>query len=160
VPHPLSDLDWLQVRRYCLREARRYTANPADAEDIAQNAALRAWCGWRSLRDKDALWAWLSRITRNEAVRLYERTRPESWAALPENADQTSVADRVASSLDVRRALQQLPVVDQHLVALHYGRDLTCATAAAQLDLALPTAKVRLHRARRRLAQALGPVDR
>lgn len=153
--HPPSDLDWLQVRRYCLREARRHAARPSDAEDIAQNATLRAWCARHTLRDQEALWSWLSQITRNEAMRMYERKRPECMAELPESVDEESLADRVAASLDLRRALALLPDVDRQLVALHYGRDLTCQIAAARLDLALPTAKVRLHRVRRRLAKAL-----
>jgi RNA polymerase sigma-70 factor, ECF subfamily len=152
--------DWSQIHEHCLREARRHTASLADAEDVAQNAALRAWCRQNSLNDPQALWFWLSRITHNEAMRLHERVRPECRADVPESPDDGGLADRVALKLDVRRALSGLSESDQQLIALHYGRDLTCAVAAQQLQIPLPTAKVRLHRIRGRLARTLAMTDR
>jgi RNA polymerase sigma-70 factor (ECF subfamily) len=152
--------DWSRIHQHCLREARRHTSNQADAEDVAQDAALRAWRNQTTLNDPEAMEFWLSRITRNEAMRLYERVRPECRADLPENPDDSSLADRVALKLDVRRALSGLSERDQHLVALRYVRDLTCSAAAEQLDIPLPTAKVRLHRIRGRLARALAVTQR
>jgi RNA polymerase sigma-70 factor (ECF subfamily) len=152
---PQKAWDWSEAHRHCLREARRHTANQHDAEEVAQDALLRAWRGWDSLRDPDAMWSWLAAITRNEAIRMYERTRPELRAELPERADEGGIADQVAVRLDVRRALSQLPERDQQLVALRYGSDLTCEAAAHALDLHPATAKVRLHRLHRRLAVSL-----
>jgi RNA polymerase sigma-70 factor, ECF subfamily len=153
--HPHGDWDWSQVHLHCLREARRHTHSQADAEDVAQDAILRAWRRRHSLKDPDALWFWLSRITRNEAMRLYARTRPEIRADLPEASDDADLPERVAVRLDLERALVRLPVADQRLVALHYGCDMTCAAAADKLEMRLSTAKVRLHRIRGQLARSL-----
>jgi RNA polymerase sigma-70 factor, ECF subfamily len=147
--------DWSQVHQHCLREARRYTSSHADAEDVAQDATLRAWRRRHALNDPDALWSWLSRITRNEAMRLYERTRPESRADLPETSYDADLPERVAMRLDLEQALTRLSLADQRLVVLHYGCDLTCAAAADKLHLRLSTTKVRLHRIRRQLATSL-----
>lgn len=152
---PARDWDWFQIHTHCLREARKHTANHADAEDVAQDAVLRAWRRRDSLKDPDAIWLWLARITHNEAMRLYERSRPEIRADLPERAHDSYVCEHVAMRLDVRSALGRLSTADQYLAALRYGRDLTCGSAAGALDMPVSTAKVRLHRLRSRLARSL-----
>jgi RNA polymerase sigma-70 factor, ECF subfamily len=153
-----ADWDWSQIRLHCLREARRHTRNDADAEDVAQAAALRAWRRRHALRDPDALWLWLSSITRNEAMRLYERRRPESRAEIPDRPHDPNMAEKVALRLDVAAAVSRLPVMDQRLIALHYGQDMTSAAAAKALSMHASTAKVRLHRIRGRLARSLTSV--
>jgi RNA polymerase sigma-70 factor (ECF subfamily) len=152
---PREAWDWSQAHLHCLREARRHTANHHDAEEVAQDALVRAWRRRDSLRDPEAVWMWLTRITRNEAMRLHERTRPEPRAELPEPSDGGGLAEQVAVRLDIGRALTQLAPPDQQLVALHYWSDLTCEAAARALDLHPTTAKVRLHRLRGRLAMSL-----
>jgi RNA polymerase sigma-70 factor (ECF subfamily) len=150
-----QDWDWSQIRRHCLREARRHTANAADAEDAAQAAVLRAWRGRDALTDSGALWCWLSRISRNEALRLYERRRPEPRAEVPDGTSVGDLSETVALRVDVRRAVRELSPSDRRLLELRYADDLTCAAAAGRVGIELATAKVRLHRARRRLARAL-----
>ena len=48
--------------------AYRYASNPSEAEDIAQDALLRAWRRRSTLREADRRNQWLATIVRNEAA--------------------------------------------------------------------------------------------
>src|SRR6202789_3792618 len=69
--------EWGEAQRICLRLAYRYASNPSEAEDIAQEALLRAWRRRSTLRDSGSRKQWLSTIVRNEAFRHYSRPRPD-----------------------------------------------------------------------------------
>ena len=58
--------------------AYRYASNPSEAEDIAQDALLRAWRRRSTLREADRRNQWLATIVRNEAFRQHARGPPRS----------------------------------------------------------------------------------
>src|SRR4051812_45346573 len=98
--------DWDEIARQCLREARRVTRTSGDAEDVAQEALLRAWRYRDGCRDPHARSAWVARICHNEARRP-RGGAPESPGLLDEDAlvAQTGdPADRL-ERLSVRSAL-------------------------------------------------------
>ena len=74
-----------------------------------------------------------------------------------------NVADRVVSAegertltrVDVGRALRALNAEDRRLIALRYALDYSHPQIAAELEIPDSTARVRLHRARKRLAALL-----
>ena len=68
--------DWNRVSDACRRLARRYGAH-CDAEDIAQEALIRAWRFRSAVRRGERLDAWLAVIVRNEAARHRARSVPE-----------------------------------------------------------------------------------
>jgi len=70
------------MQRFCVRLARRYASDPGDAEDIAQDALLRAWRRRSTLRDASRRKEWLATIVRNEAFREHSKVRPEPVAEL------------------------------------------------------------------------------
>jgi RNA polymerase sigma factor (sigma-70 family) len=87
----------------------------AEAEDIAQEAALRAWRKRGSCRDPDRPEPWVKEITRNEAYRLYSRrsmTHELPTERLPEPPPQ-SAEDAVLTRIDVERALGKLSPSDR-----------------------------------------------
>jgi RNA polymerase sigma-70 factor (ECF subfamily) len=165
--HPCADSlasgepEWGSVHAHCLREARRI-APPEDAADIAQEALIRAWRSSRTAKPPDHPTAWLRTIVRREALRHRARTAPA--VSLDEHAD---VVDRVAAvhfealplRLDVRKAVRRLTPEDRKLLALRYVDDLTQPAVARALGIPEGTAKVRLHRARRRLQRVLSQDD-
>ena len=69
----LADWNWDAIRRHCYAEARRLGRSHNDAEDVAQEAALRAWRNREACRDPARPWAWVEQITRNETYRLFSR---------------------------------------------------------------------------------------
>ncbi|HEX2030555.1 MAG TPA: sigma-70 region 4 domain-containing protein, partial [Actinomycetota bacterium] len=63
------------------------------------------------------------------------------------------------ADLDLARALRQLPAAQRAAVVLHYLEDRPVAEVAALMACSPSTAKVHLHRARKRLAALLGEED-
>jgi RNA polymerase sigma-70 factor (ECF subfamily) len=138
-----------------MRLAYRYASNPSEAEDIAQDALLRAWRRRSTLREPERRNQWLATIVRNEAFRQHARVRPDPTAAIEgyEGAEDAQVVATVERA-DLRAALKQLSSRDRELLEMRYQEDLTQAQIARKLGIPEGTAKVRLHRARDKLRRA------
>jgi RNA polymerase sigma-70 factor, ECF subfamily len=145
--------DWGHVHGLALHEARAVLGHGPDAEDAAQEAAIRAWR--RRATCRDAPGAWVRAIARNEALRAAGRRRDE--VPLEAAADVAGASPGCADSHDVRAAVGALEPGDRLLVLLRYWADLTQPEVARATALPEGTVKVRLHRARRRLRLALAP---
>lgn len=151
--------DWEEVRRTCVRFAYRYAKNSIEAEDIAQDAVLRAWRKRSTLRDRASLKPWLAAIVRNEAYREYGRNKPALSDTL--DAYQGAEDERVlatAERADLRAALDRLDERERQLVRLRYDEDLTQEGIARRLGIPDGTVKVRLHRLRAKLRRELEPA--
>ncbi len=147
--------EWEKARTVCLRLAYRYAGNPSEAEDIAQDALLRAWRRRSTLRDPERRNPWLATIVRNEAFRQRARIRPAPTAAIEgtEGVEDARVVATVERA-DLQAALDRLADRDRTLLEMRYQEDLTQGEIAAKLGIPEGTAKVRLHRARDRLRRA------
>jgi RNA polymerase sigma-70 factor (ECF subfamily) len=146
--------DWASVHHLALREARSVLGPGPDAEDAAQEAAMRAWR--RRATCRDAPGAWIRAIARNEALRTVGRRRDEQpLEAVGEVHGQAS-AD--VESHDVRAAVGALEQSDRVLLLLRYWADLTQPEVARATAMPEGTVKIRLHRARQRLRVALSSV--
>lgn len=134
--------------------AAAVTGSHAAAEDIAQEALVRAYRRWDTVGGYDKPGAWLRRVTINLALSARKRASSELKARLrlgPEPA--LSPAPTVHD--DVWAAVRRLPGQQRAAVALHYLEDRPVAEIAEILDIAENTAKVHLHRGRTRLAELL-----
>lgn len=136
----------------CLRLAYRYASNRTEAEDIAQDALLRAWRRRSTLRDPDRRNQWLAAIVRNEAFRQHARVRPDPTDILEwiEGAEDEAVVATVERA-DLHAALRALSEKDRSLLTMRYQEDLTQSAIAQRLGIPEGTVKVRLHRARKKL---------
>lgn len=159
---PAPDCDWELARRRCLAEARRYTRGRADAEDVVQEALLRAWKTRASLRDTGHPMPWLLQITRNEALRSLARAGRDlertTLVAEPDPAPRAAPdewTDTAALRLDVEAAMRHLGDDERALVNLRYAEELTHSTIADLMSIPVGTCKVRLHRLRKRLGALL-----
>lgn len=132
--------------------AYRYASNPSEAEDIAQDALLRAWRRRSTLRDSERRNQWLATIVRNEAFRQHARVRPDLTPKieLREGAEDEAVLAAVELA-DLHAALERLSEPDRRLLEMKYEEDLTQAMIARRLGIPEGTVKVRLHRARNKL---------
>jgi len=137
--------------------AYRYSKNPSEAEDIAQDALLRAWRRRSTLREKDRRKEWLATIVRNEAFRQHARVRPDPVAELEtrEGVEDERVLATVERA-DLHAALNDLDERDRQLLRLRYNEDLTQEAIARRLGIPIGTVKVRLHRVRHKLRRAMG----
>jgi RNA polymerase sigma factor (sigma-70 family) len=145
------------IRTECLREARRLTSPGIEAEDIAQEAAARAWRARRSCRTPGDPLPWLRTITRNEAHRMRSRmsaTHELPTAELPEGTGDTS-EETTLTRLEIEKALGQLSEADRLMIRLRYEGDLTNPAIASTLGLSVANVKVRLHRLRKSLEESL-----
>lgn len=141
--------------------AYHYSSNPNEAEDVAQDALLRAWRRRSTLRDASRRKEWLGTIVRNEAFRHHSRVRPDpvdevdSW----EGEEDERIVSTVERA-DLHAALKRLSERDRKLIELRYEEDLTQEAIARRLGIPDGTVKVRLHRVRHRLREAMGPSAR
>jgi RNA polymerase sigma-70 factor (ECF subfamily) len=135
--------------------AYRYASNPSEAEDIAQDALLRAWRRRSTLREANRRNQWLATIVRNEAFRQHARLRPDPTSTIEtyEGAEDAQVVATVERA-DLHAALKRLSDRDRQLLELRYAEDLTQSAIARRLGIPEGTVKVRLHRARNKLRRA------
>jgi RNA polymerase sigma-70 factor (ECF subfamily) len=135
--------------------AYRYAKNPSEAEDIAQDALLRAWRRRSTLREAGRRNQWLATIVRNEAFREHARVRPLPTSAIEtfEAVEDPQVVATVECA-DLHAALRRLDARDRQLLELRYGEDMTQQAIAIRLGIPEGTVKVRLHRARNKLRRA------
>lgn len=127
-----------------------------EAEDVVQEALLRAYLGLSSLRDPSRFVPWLCGIAVNVAkMRLRTRVARERAAAGAANGA-AAVGEPELLEL-VRDAVEVLPPGQREVVLLHYVDDLSCEEVARLLGTSPGAVRVRLHRARRELQRQLAP---
>lgn len=140
--------------------AHRLTGDDDDARDVAQEAYLRAYRGLRRFRGDAQFTTWLYRITANCASTHLGRRRRHRHEELHDDLpvdDLRPVADpggraehgQLRERLTV--ALRNLPPRLRAVVVLRDIYDLPHEAIAAELGISESAAKVRLHRARRKL---------
>jgi RNA polymerase sigma factor (sigma-70 family) len=87
LPETAFEQVWARARGSVLAYCRRATRNPADADDLCQRVAIRAWRGYATFRGDSSVLTWLLRIAEREAIRMNagaaERQRRET-PILPE----------------------------------------------------------------------------
>lgn len=144
--------------------AFRLTGHEEDARDVAQEVFLRAVRGLRRFRGDAKVSTWLYRITANCALDYLERQGRHRHEVL--NGDEPVRDARADYDPEVRaesgalraelvRALAALPPRLRAVVVLRDVYDLPHEAIAAELGISESAAKVRLHRARRRLQDQL-----
>ena len=147
--------------------AFRLVGNEEDARDVVQETYLRAYKGIGKFRGDAQFSTWLYRITANcAATHLGRRKRHRhddllDDAPLPDpSADRDPEARAEAESLRERLtdALEELPPRLRSVIVLRDVYDLPHEAIAAELGISESAAKVRLHRARRRLRERLFPL--
>ena len=145
------------------RVARGVLRNTADAEDVAQEALLRAYRRFRHLRERDRFRAWLVRITFRLAldrVRAAKRRemRETMWARPERRAPVTSAEDLAVRSQfeeQLSRAMDELPEKLRLVLILSAMQDHTLEEVARMLGVPIGTVKSRLFFARKKLAEKL-----
>jgi len=135
------------------------------AADVTQDAFVRAWRALPRFRGEARFSTWLYRITVNTAFTHRARRRrdrsvslegmpvePEAEGLTPERAGES-----VAARRDLERALAELRPSARVVVVLKDVYGWSHAEIAEELGISVTAAKVRLHRARRRLRRLLWP---
>ncbi len=142
------------------RVALSVTRDPILAEDVSQDALIKAWQALPSFRGDSPLRNWVLRITHNTAISTLRKRRDELREPdqLPEQVVLGSVESAVHDRLALGRfeeALADLDELSRSIVVLREVEGLSYSELCDVLDLPMPTIKTRLLRARRQLAHAL-----
>jgi RNA polymerase sigma-70 factor (ECF subfamily) len=140
------------------RLVRRFAATHEEADEILQEAFLRAYTHRRGLRDPDRLLAWLRRIATNTAlnfIRKERRLRLVSLDDAPPAAAASSPSDSVhADAEKVRALVSHLPLRQREAILLWLD-EMTYGNIAAAMDCSVGTAKAHVHAAVKSLRKAL-----
>ncbi len=139
----------------------RLTSDPHGAEDVVQEAMLRAWQHADTLSpDRGSMWGWLTRVARNIAIdrsraRLARPTEVAESVVSVEASRTSDHAEDVATSLAMADALRRLSPAHREVLYEVYYLDRTAAAAADVLGIPVGTVKSRLYHAVRQLRHAM-----
>jgi RNA polymerase sigma factor (sigma-70 family) len=130
-----------------------------DAEEVVQEALLRAYLSLSQLRNAERFGAWLCGIALNLAKMRLRRgaVRRRALALAGSGAEAPFDEDRELLEL-VRGAVELLPQGQRDVVLMHYVDDLSCEEIANLLGTTTGAVRVRLHRARVSLRRELAPL--
>jgi RNA polymerase sigma-70 factor (ECF subfamily) len=153
--------------------ALSYMKNEADAEDVAQEAFVRAFRNLASFRAESKFSTWLISITLNEARSRLRRQSVIRMESLDEPLDENKtispallrdwreIPSETVEREEVRKLIQQaveeLPDIYRQVFLLRDVEELDINETARVLSLGIPSVKVRLHRARLMLQKRLAP---
>ncbi len=149
------------------RFALGLAGDPSYAEDLTQEAMLRAYRSWHRYRPGTNVRAWLTTILRNVAISNYRRSRPaiydcdfseveeyvpshKSW----DNDPETRLLDRLTAR-EVIAEIHTLEPEFRETVLLRDVEGLSYEEVARQTDVPVGTVKSRLYRGRRALHSRL-----
>ena len=153
-----------QDRAYGL--ALRITRSPADAEEVAQDAFVRAWLALARFRGESSFATWLHRIVARRALdrlsqlkaRRGREVEVDEAESLPDPvAPRPAAGDLGAATRGRRleRLVMELPAAQRMAVTLYYYEDKSVEQVATILGMPENTVKTHLSRARTALRAAL-----
>ena len=146
-----------QRARHALHYARAILGSDS-AEDVCQEAWLRAWRAWGSAQP-DNLDGWLFTIVRNCCIDRMRSSRPATVVEETDLAPVPPPEDSVLTALELASAwvlLQQLPPPLREVLWLREVMDLSYAEMAEIQGVPVGTVMSRLHAARKRASRLLG----
>lgn len=154
--------------------ALRLLGNETEAQDVAQEAFVRAWNHWHELVGSATIGGWLKTVTRNLCLNHLQRyrarwkmfsdlgseddegeTREVDFAA-PETLEQTLLTTDQRELIE--DALAKLPADQRVALALYHFEDMDYTDIAKQLGVSLGKVKTDIFRAREALRKKLQPA--
>jgi RNA polymerase sigma-70 factor, ECF subfamily len=164
-----------KYRQRVWRLAYNVLRDREEAWDVAQEAFIKAYQALPSFRGQSAFYTWLYRITMNVAAdrarsraaqgRAFgtERVPEEDWERVitdpnPAEASPADAASRREERRKIMRALDQLSEDHRRIIMLGDLEGLSYREIAETLEIPMGTVMSRLHNARKRLRDVLGPL--
>ena len=137
---------------------RMLGGNELDAEDVVQEAWLRAVERLGDFRWESAFKTWMTGIVLNLCRGLFRR-HDRRWIEVREELDLQSPAPLEHERIDLEAALTKLPPGYRTVVILHDVEGLTHEQIGEQLEISANTSKSQLSRGRKMLRSLLGPHE-
>lgn len=161
----LVELTYREVYSLCLRILR----DPDDAAEATQEAYIKAWRGLKGFRGDAQFTTWMYRVATNAAI-TKQRSRKRRWERETGGEDQVvaqiaapgTPEEVVGARLDLRDVERVLGALPEHYRSALVLRDvygLSMQEIASHLGISETAAKVRVHRARKRVKEELWPDE-
>jgi RNA polymerase sigma-70 factor (ECF subfamily) len=167
------DLLVLKYQHKVIKLVARLLRDPSEAEDVAQEAFVKAYRALGSFRGDSAFYTWLYRIAVNTARNAIasRQRRPLDYEAELSESEQLNLASRLrdsdtpeatALSEEIREtvndAIEQLPEDLRTAIVLREVEGLSYEEIAAAMDCPVGTVRSRIFRAREAIDRALKPL--
>lgn len=156
------------------RFAYQLAGNREDADDLTQEAFVRAYRAFDSFNGERSFENWVLRIVQNLFLDLVRsrkrRIRAMSYDALDDQSawydvpDKAMTPDQVVVSRVhdplVAKAVERLEPIHREILFCAHIEDLSYAEIAEKLGLGIPTVRTRVHRAHKAMRRAYAQVER
>lgn len=148
-----------RYKSYAYTIAMKVLENRSDAEEAAQDAFIKAFHYLKGFNRQAKFSTWLYRIVFNTAI-SYKRKRKPAFQSIDNHIIEYSVRSDHKTEQDdkqvyILKAMDKLNEADRLAIQLFYIKEFSLEEVAAMMDQNMNTIKVRIHRARLRLADEL-----
>lgn len=148
-------------KRYAFTIAFRILQNRAEAEEAAQDGFIKAYHHLQNFIRESKFSTWLYRIVFNTAI-TYKRKRKQSFQSIETVVTAYTQEDATLEREDKQKylmqALTRLPEADRTALSMFYLEEFSLEEIADITGIAANTIKVRIHRARVKLAEELKTI--
>lgn len=161
-----------------LNLAYRMTGNEEVARDLAQDIWIKVFQHFESFESRSDVFTWIHRITVNHVINYLKRERRVRWMRLLDRSvgevlrdediarelehSATPSADHVLETDEraqhVWDAIQTLDMKYRVALVLHHYEEMSYEQVAETLQISMSAVEARIHRARKQLTKALGPL--
>lgn len=138
----------------------RMTNNPADGDDLLQETLVRIARGLPQFEGRSSIKNWAYRIATNVAIDFIRKTSKVGFEEFGQDEDVSDLDEEDRLVLDemnecVRGVIDELPPDYRAALVLFNLQGKSVAETAQILDISVATAKIRIHRGKKRLREAL-----
>lgn len=148
---------------YAFTVAYRILNSREDAEEVAQDAFMQVFGALNSFNGESKFTTWFYRIVFNAALMQKRKNRVESVDIetsseaflVSHSSDSTEDLRKNERKNAIQKALQNLSADDTTMITLFYLKELSLEEIAEITKISAETAKVKIHRARKRLAEEM-----
>jgi RNA polymerase sigma-70 factor (sigma-E family) len=136
------------------------TGDLGEAQDAVQEAYLRAWQRWATVRDYEEPEAWTRRVASRIAISRWRSLRSRALAHLRHGASESEPTPAPGpDTVAIVEAMRRLPQEQRVAIALYHLMGLPVAEVARQTGAPVGTVKARLSRGRAALAPLLTDLE-
>ncbi len=137
----------------------RIVGRREEAEEAAQDVFMKVYANLHKFKGDAKFSSWLYRIAYNTALtKLKSAGKDILMSELPDANTVNNEAEQVFKTEYVKRAIGSLNAEDATIITLFYLSEMSIDEISEVLDIDANAAKVRLHRARKKLREKLEPV--
>ncbi|MEJ1237688.1 sigma-70 family RNA polymerase sigma factor [Chryseolinea sp. T2] len=151
-----------RYKSYAYTIAYKIVQNRVEAEEVAQDAFIKAYHNLKSFQRESKFSTWLYRIVFNTAISHRRKSRPDfqsiETTRLVQNHEGEDRVERSDKRRFLEAAMNRLNQADRTALTMFYLEEFSLEEIAEVTGMQANTVKVRIHRARQRLADELKTI--